>query len=95
MIISITGKSGSGKTYIARMLASRLCAELVSLDEISHNTLEMNDILLKIKNYFGNSVFVKILETKRNIKLSKRGIYKSIKTKQPIYNKYYIYKIKE
>lgn len=38
---------------------------------------------------------LKILETKRNIKLSKRGIYKSIKTKQPIYNKYYIYKIKE
>ena len=57
MIISITGKSGSGKTFIARMLASRLCAEHVSFDEISHKTLEMDDILAKIQKKFGNSVF--------------------------------------
>lgn len=57
MIISITGKSGSGKTYISRMLAAKLCAELISFDEISHKTLENVDILQKIKNYFGDIVF--------------------------------------
>lgn len=56
-IISITGKSGSGKTYIARMLAARLCAELVSFDEISHDSLENNEIISKIRSIFGNSVF--------------------------------------
>lgn len=37
---------------------------------------------------------VKIFELKRNVKLSKRVIYKAIKTQLPIYDRYYIYKIK-
>lgn len=38
---------------------------------------------------------IKILKNNRNIILAKRTIYNSIKTKKPIYNKYFIYKIKE
>lgn len=57
IIISITGKSGSGKTYVARMLAARLCAELVSFDEISHDALENHDIIANIQTFFGKSVF--------------------------------------
>lgn len=37
---------------------------------------------------------IKLLEKHRNLKLSKRTIYQAIKSKKPIYNKYYIYKIK-
>jgi hypothetical protein len=38
---------------------------------------------------------LKLLEKHRGLKLSKRVIYKSIQKKEPIYNKYYIFKIKE
>lgn len=56
-IIIVTGKSGSGKTYVARMLAARLCAELITFDEISHKSLENSDIISKVRSFFGNSVF--------------------------------------
>lgn len=37
---------------------------------------------------------LKLLETKRNIKVTKRAIYKSMKTNKPIKDKYLIFKIK-
>lgn len=37
---------------------------------------------------------LKLLETKRNIKVTKRAIYKSMKTNKPIKDKYFIFKIK-
>lgn len=44
-----------------------------------------------------NSVngIVQILKNKRKLDITTRCIYKAIKTKVPISNKYYIYKIKE
>lgn len=37
---------------------------------------------------------LKLLETKRNLKITKRAIYKSIKNNKPIKDKYLIFKIK-
>lgn len=38
---------------------------------------------------------IKKLEQYSNLKIAKRTIYNAIKTEKPIYDKYYIYKIKE
>ena len=57
MIILITGKSGSGKTFIANKLADFFDAKVLSLDEISHNVLNDCDVKDKIKSYFGDAVF--------------------------------------
>lgn len=56
-IICITGKSGSGKTYLANMLASKLVAEVVDIDNIAHEVMDSNTIKQKIKTTFGSSVF--------------------------------------
>lgn len=52
MIIGISGKSGTGKTKIAEMLAFELGANLISFDTISHMTIE--------KESFKNLVYEKI-----------------------------------
>lgn len=57
MIITISGKSGSGKTFIATKLAPKFNAKIISFDEISHQILKNSDILEKIKSYFGETVF--------------------------------------
>ena len=57
MIISITGKSGSGKTYIAQKLAKYFDAKILSFDDISHQALEDDDIKDKIKTQFGDFLF--------------------------------------
>lgn len=56
-IICITGKSGSGKTYLANMLASKLVAEVVDIDNIAHKVMDSSLIKQKIKTTFGSSVF--------------------------------------
>ena len=38
-IICITGKSGSGKTYLASMLASKLICYVIDIDRIAHDVL--------------------------------------------------------
>lgn len=57
MIITITGKSGSGKTYLANKIAPFFNAKIISFDEISHNVLTDKQVLNKIEQYFGKSVF--------------------------------------
>ena len=57
MVISISGKSGSGKTFIAKQITKYFDAELISFDEISHKTLEDKMVLEKIKTQFGIEVF--------------------------------------
>ena len=56
-IIVITGKSGSGKTYVASKLASALNAEHLKLDEISHQTLKTETLKNFVAEEFGNEVF--------------------------------------
>lgn len=56
MIILITGKSGSGKTFIANKLASFFNAEVISFDKISHDSLKRPDVINEIKTQFGEEI---------------------------------------
>lgn len=56
-IIVISGKSGSGKTVVAETLSEFLNATMLSLDEISHLSLEDEEIKDKLFSVFGNDVF--------------------------------------
>jgi len=57
MNIIITGKSGSGKTYIAEKLAIYLNAKLISFDEISHKILEIPEIIDQLNDKFDSTIF--------------------------------------
>lgn len=54
-IVGITGGISSGKSTIARMLAS-LGAEVIDADEMCHKLLTIKNIKVKIIEKFGNSV---------------------------------------
>ena len=56
-IITISGKSGSGKSYVAKLIASVFDANLIDIDEISHKTLELENVKNEIKKMFGKGVF--------------------------------------
>lgn len=55
--IGITGKSGSGKSYIANQLAQKLDATLFSFDDFSHLSLETDTLKNFALAEFGESVF--------------------------------------
>ena len=59
MIIGISGKSGSGKTYIANELAKYFNAIVISFDEISHEAMETDKFINTIKNLKNLDVFDK------------------------------------
>ena len=56
-IVVVTGKSGSGKTYISNKLAQALGCEALDLDQVSHQTLNIDTVKLFVKETFGESVF--------------------------------------
>ena len=56
-IITITGKSGSGKSYVANLIASSFDSLVIDIDKISHQTLKLNIVKQKIKEKFGKTVF--------------------------------------
>ena len=56
-LIIITGKSGSGKTFVAKKLALELNATHINLDEISHQTLTLKKIKDFVLSEFGQDVF--------------------------------------
>ena len=56
-IVTISGKSGSGKSYVAKLLASFFDANVLDIDKISHETLELEQIKKAIKQVFGEAVF--------------------------------------
>lgn len=56
MIIAISGKSGTGKSFISEQLATFFNAEVISFDKISHQTLEDDNIKNQITAFFGNSI---------------------------------------
>ena len=57
MLIGITGKSGSGKTHIAKMLES-MNNNIVSIniDEIGHLALQNKNIQIELVEVFGTSI---------------------------------------
>lgn len=59
MLIGVVGKSGSGKSYLARKLSEHIENSIwVDIDKIGHASLTDNNIKANLVNYFG----VKILD---------------------------------
>lgn len=56
-IICITGKSGSGKTYLASMLASKLICYVIDIDRIAHDILTNSNVRQEVLKVFGKEVF--------------------------------------
>lgn len=57
MIIGITGKSGSGKSYLSTILAEKLQAEHIDVDKISHQVLSFPETQKFLKKEFGNDIY--------------------------------------
>ena len=55
--IKLTQKSGSGKTYLSNMLACKLVAEAIDIDNIAHEVMDSAEMKQKIRAKFGASVF--------------------------------------
>lgn len=56
-LISITGKSGSGKSTFAGMLAEKIDAKLLCLDKVSHLSLKDEIIKKELRQIFGDEIF--------------------------------------
>lgn len=67
ILITITGKSGVGKSVFSKLLAERLDASLLNLDKISHLSLEDENIKTKLKNAFGDQIFDKNTINRKNL----------------------------
>ena len=57
MIIGITGRSGSGKSYLSEILAQELDMIHVDIDKISHEVLSFPETQEFLIAEFGNSIF--------------------------------------
>jgi dephospho-CoA kinase len=57
MVIGITGKSGSGKSFLSEKLKEKLNAIHVDIDKISHGVLLEENTLKFVKTEFGEGVF--------------------------------------
>lgn len=57
MIIGITGRSGSGKSYLSEILAQELDMIHVDIDKISHEVLSFPETKKFLIAEFGNSIF--------------------------------------
>ena len=69
MLIGITGKSGSGKTFVAEWLKNKLDADLLLFDQISHEVVASNSYKLFVRSNISNDVF----DTNQNIDRKKLG----------------------
>ncbi len=56
MIIFITGKSGSGKSTFAKLLAKRLGYKYIDVDDIGHKIYECPQIMKKAYQLFGQDI---------------------------------------
>lgn len=68
-VIGITGKSGSGKTTFASLLAQKLNCKHIDVDEIGHKSLFQSEIQTSLCNKFG----LGILDECGNINRKKLG----------------------
>lgn len=57
MIIGISGRSGTGKSYVSEILAKKLNLEHVNIDKVSHEVLELPETIKFLKSEFGENVF--------------------------------------
>ena len=68
-IISITGRTGSGKSSLANMLSQKWNCNMVNIDKIGHQATSDPKIAEKLCEIFGD----KILENDKKIDRKKLG----------------------
>lgn len=56
MYIYITGKSGSGKTKLAKELSEKLGYKYISMDKIGHRIYENEQLMSKLYEMYGNEI---------------------------------------
>ena len=78
--IVISGKSGSGKSYIANLLAKKLNCKVFDLDQISHQTLTLENVKDFVRRTFSAEVFEN--DTIITKKLGKIAFFESEKLNQ-------------
>ena len=69
MLIGISGKSGSGKTKIAEALSTKLGADIISFDKVSHLSIEKESFKQLVREKISTDVF----DSKGNIIRKKLG----------------------
>lgn len=57
MIIGITGRSGTGKSYLSEILAKKLDMIHLDIDKISHEVLSFEETQKFLLNEFGENIF--------------------------------------
>lgn len=55
-VIGVTGKSGSGKSTFSNMLAQKLNARVINIDEIGHEALVQPEIIKELVKCFGYNI---------------------------------------
>ena len=58
MIICVTGKIGTGKSTISKILSGILKAEIIDVDKVGHEVLKMEEVKEKIREAFGEDIFL-------------------------------------
>ncbi len=56
MVICVTGKIGSGKSTVSRMIAELIGAHIVDVDAVGHEILRRRDIVEKLVRIFGKCI---------------------------------------
>jgi len=56
LVIGLTGRAGSGKSVAAKLLKSKLKAQLIDCDKVGHTLLKNGAILAKLKIQFGAQI---------------------------------------
>lgn len=66
-LILITGKSGSGKSTFAKLLAKKLNYLYIDIDAIIHNLYSFKEVIDKAQELFGNEIFENGIFNKKNL----------------------------
>ena len=56
-LILVTGRSGSGKSTFAKLLAERLGYKYLDIDKIGHSLYDDKEIMAKAVELFGTVIF--------------------------------------